>query len=109
MADGKRISKKKAIDEVKRFKDNHSKSTHSVLYDASLVQDLLDIPGCVSVRIHFAETDEKITTLVLVAVDKEGNAILPATEELSRDAAESAFILNDGLRCPPFGCPTGEL
>jgi hypothetical protein len=107
MEKGKRISKKKAIDEVKRFKDNHSKSTQSVLYDASLVQDLLDIPGCVSVRIHFAETDEKITTLVLVAVDKDNNAILPTSEEL--DGAESAFILNDGPRCPPVNCPTGDL
>lgn len=108
MADGARISKKKAIEMVKKFKANHPKSTNSVSYDASLVQDLLDIPGCVTVRIHLAETEDKTTTLVLVAVDKEGNAILPVSEELSKDSAESAFILNDGVPCPPK-CPPGEL
>jgi hypothetical protein len=108
MADGAKISKKKAIELVKKFKDNHPKSTNSVSYDASLVQDLLNIPKCVTVRIHLAETEEKTTTLVLVAVDKDGNAILPASEELSRDSAEAAFILNDGKKCPP-NCPPGEL
>jgi hypothetical protein len=108
MADGGKISKKKAIHEVKKFKENNPNSTNSVSYDASLVQDLLNIPNCVTVRIHFAETDEKVATLVLVAVDKDGNAILPASEELSKDAAEAAFILNDGQRCPPK-CSSGEL
>jgi hypothetical protein len=108
MADGAKISKKKAIELVKKFKANHSKSTNSVSYDASLVQELLNIPSCVTVRIHLAETEEKVTTLVLVAVDKEGNAILPASEELSRDAGEVAFILEDGKHCPPT-CSIGEL
>jgi len=108
MPHGKKISKKKAIDEVKRYKDNHPKSTNSVSYDASLIQELLDIPKCVTVRIHLAETDEKTTTLVLVAVDKDGNAILPATDELTKDAAESPFILNEGTQCPPT-CPKGDL
>ena len=108
MADGAKISKKKALELVKKFKDNHPKSTNSVSYDASLVQDLLNIPNCVTVRIDLAETEEKITTMVLVAVDKDGNAILPASDELSRDAAEAAFILNDGKLCPPI-CPQGDL
>ncbi len=108
MADGAKISKKKAIELVKKFKANHPKSTNSVSYDASLVQDLLNIPNCVTVRIHLAETEEKITTMVLVAVDKDGNAILPETEEQSEDAAEAPFILNDGKRCPPQ-CSPGEL
>ena len=108
MADGAKISKKKAIELVKKFKANHPKSTNSVSYDASLVQDLLNIPNCVTVRIHLAETEEKATTLVLVAVDKEGNAILPVSEELSKDATEAAFILEDGKRCPPT-CSPGEL
>ncbi len=108
MADGAKISKKKAIELVKKFKANHPKSTNSVSYDASLVQDLLNIPNCVTVRIHLAETEEKITTMVLVAVDKDGTAILPASEDLSKDGAEEAFILNEGKRCPP-SCPLGEL
>ncbi len=108
MADGAKISKKKAIELVKKFKDNHPKSTHSVSYDATLIQELLAIPNCVTVRIHLAETDEKITTMVLVAVDKEGNAILPASEELTKDLANGTFILNDGRTCPPR-CSSGEL
>lgn len=105
MANGKKISKKEAIEMVKKFKANHSKSTQSVLYDASLIQELLNIPGCVSVRIHLAENAKDTTTFVLVAVDKDGNAILPAEEAT---AAQAAFILDDGALCPPI-CPDGDL
>ena len=105
MANGKKISKKQAIDWVKKFKANNPKSTNSVSYDASIVQELLNIPGCVTVRIHLAEDDEKKTTLVLVAVDKDGNALLPA-DELS--TTQQAFILEDGAKCPPI-CQGGDL
>lgn len=105
MANGKKISKKQAIDWVKKFKAQNPKSTNSVSYDASIVQELLNIPGCVTVRIHLAEDDEKATTLVLVAVDKDGNAILPPDDVT---AVQSAFILEDGAKCPPI-CQGGDL
>ena len=105
MANGKKIPKKEAIEMVKKFKANHSKSTQSVLYDASLIQELLNIPGCVTVRIHLAEDDEKNTTLVLVAVDKDGNALLPLDNVT---AVQSAFILDEGAKCPPT-CQGGDL
>lgn len=105
MANGKKIPKKEAIEMVKKFKANNPNSTKSVLYDASFIQQLLNIPGCVSVRIHLAEDSKKTTTFVLVAVDKDGNAILPTTDE---STTEAAFILDEGLPCPPV-CPGGEL
>lgn len=103
MANGKKISKKDAIEMVKKFKANHSKSTQSVLYDASLIQELLNIPGCVSLRIHLAEDAKNTTTFVLVAVDKDGNAILPLDAPTPQ-----AFVVNDGIQCPPI-CPPGDL
>ena len=105
MANGKKIPKKEAIEMVKKFKASNPKSTKSVLYDASLIQELLNIPGCVSVRIHLAENAKDTTTFVLVAVDKDGNAILPAE---GATAAQAAFILDEGLPCPPV-CPDGVL
>jgi len=39
MANGKKISKKDAIDWVKKYKNKHTNSTNSIQYDASLIQD----------------------------------------------------------------------
>jgi hypothetical protein len=105
MANGKKISKKQAIDWVKKFKSNNPKSTFAESFDANLVQELLRIGGCVTVRIHLAEDDNKKTRLVLVAVDANDNAILPANE---LSTTEPAFILEDGKTCPPF-CGSGDL
>jgi hypothetical protein len=105
MANGKKISKKDAIDWVKKYKNKHKDSTHSILYDAGIIQDLLNIPGCVSVRIHYAENGKDEDRLILVAVDASGNAILPPSDTSVTDAA---FIVDDGQACPPT-CPPGDL
>ncbi|MBI1769368.1 MAG: hypothetical protein HYR67_13450 [Bacteroidetes bacterium] len=105
MAKGNKIPKKTAIDWVKKYKSKYPNSTHSISYDASIIQDLLNIPGCVTVRIHFAENDDKKNCLVLVAVDKDGNAILPPSDT---SVTDSAFIMDDGSPCPP-NCPPGDL
>lgn len=105
MANGKKISKADAIKCVKKYKVKHANSTNSILYDASFIQELLDIPGCASIRIHFAENDNGTNCLVLVAVDASGNAILPPSDT---STTESAFILDDGAPCPP-NCPPGDL
>jgi hypothetical protein len=105
MANGKKISKKDAIDWVEKYKSKHKDSTYSILFDAGIIQELLNIPGCVSVRIHFAENGSNENRLILVAVDAGGNAILPASDT---DTTASAFILDDGQSCPP-NCPSGIL
>lgn len=105
MANGNKISKKDAIDWVKKYKNKHTNSTNSIQYDAALIQQLLSIPGCVSLRIHFAENNNGINCLVLVAVDASGNAILPPNDTSTTDAA---FIVDDGSTCPPT-CPPGDL
>jgi hypothetical protein len=102
MANGNKIPKDKAIEWVKRYKDKHD-TTRCILYDASMFQEILAVPGCVSVRIHFAENDDKVNCLVFVAVDKDGNAILSATQSTTPN-----FIWDDGLKCPT-DCPTGDL
>jgi len=75
MANGNKIPKKDAIDWVNKYKNKNPNSTHSILFDANIIQALLDIPGCVSIRIHFAENNHNTNRLILVAVDANGNAI----------------------------------
>lgn len=105
MANGNKIPKDKAIRWVKKYKDKHTTSTNSITYDASMFQEILGVPGCVSVRIHFAENDSNVNCLVLVAVDKNGNAILSPT---STAASAVDYVWDDGQTCPP-DCPPGEL
>src|SRR5690242_6710513 len=102
MANGKKISKKDAIEWVKKYKNKHTGTTNSIQYDAAIIQQLLSITGCVSVRIHFAENNNGVNCLILVAVDANGNAILPPSDTSTTD---SAFIVDDGVTCPP-NCPS---
>lgn len=104
MAHGGKISRQDAINWVRKYKNKHADSTHSILYDASIFQEILNVPGCVSVRAHFAENDNGKNCLVFVAVDKHGNAISSSTAV----ASAPDFVWDDGLPCPPV-CPPGDL
>jgi hypothetical protein len=85
------------------------------------VIELLDQPGAVALRIYYGikiDTDGdgiKEKKMVLVAVDEEGNDILPPSQEEAKAAAAqgiqskelSAKILDAGIPCPTY-CTGGK-
>jgi hypothetical protein len=97
------------------FKGKHLLPT-SETFDRSAIDVLLQLPGCVSLRIYFGmEEDEKIS-LVIVGVDAEGKDILTpislSSSNLSLASAEASTdsetltdpIVENGTKCPPV-CP----
>ncbi|NSL86573.1 hypothetical protein [Chitinophaga solisilvae] len=79
------------------------------------IQQLLDQPGCTAVRIYYGlkiDTDGdgiKEKKMVLVAVDEDGNDILPPAGDPATGAVaksmSSALILDQGIPCPEY-CST---
>ena len=60
--------------------------------DKEAYQDLMNQPGCVSVRTYFALDENSILTIVVVGVDDQG-------EDMT-----SGILLNHGFKCPAK-CP----
>src|SRR5687767_14971089 len=98
---GARISKQQAMEMIESFdKDNQGKSTKSVYFDKQSLQSLLDTPGSVGVKIHYAKGKEGNHTLVLVPVDELGMALWEDDQAKSKDGEYGA--LNVGSPCPPY-------
>jgi hypothetical protein len=106
MPNGSKISKDKARKWVKKYNQKHEKDPNflsSILFDKSLVLDLLNEPNCAGLRIYNAEADDDRLHFVLVGVDANGNNLLPAEEATT---SGSYSLLDDGQRCPGQpGCP----
>lgn len=71
-----------------RHRAKYPNGTKGVVYGNDLIQQLLDNPGCVGVRMYFAQESDGSQTVVLVGVDAEGNDLLN-------------LIVENGIKCPP--------
>ena len=111
---GKKIKLDHAKTLIKNHKDspvNKDKLVHSIKYDASLIRELIDQPGCVAVRIFKAKnkvSDSSLDTcFVLVGVDAAGNNITLAKSTPPQQgtmavssSTNDAVILDEGEPCP---------
>lgn len=70
-------------------------------FGADAVNRLLATSGCVSLRIYYGMKEDDQVDAILVAVNAEGEDILP---ELKLAGAGDPVILEDGFRCPT-DCP----
>lgn len=71
-----------------------SAQTHSVIFDAQMIDQLTSQEGAREIRIYMGEDEEGRFTFVLVGVDGDGNDLLPG------------LILNQGKTSPPV--PAGD-
>lgn len=88
---------------------NHVKA---MCFGKDKILELLDQPGATAVRIYYGikiDTDGdgiKEKKMILVAVDEEGNDILPVTPQPNATGAlakgSMALILDQGVPCPEF-------
>jgi len=85
---------------VANFQKNNPKHTHAFYFGCELFENLLKEPGCVGIRIFYAQDDDGSPKMVLVGVDAKGNNIIkkqvkPPTElRLSSDKDFSSRIDN---------------
>lgn len=64
-------------------------------FDRKNIDQLLGQHGCVSIRIYYGMDDSSKQHCILVAVNEQGEDILPAT---------NVILIEEGIRCPPI-CP----
>ncbi|RFS18837.1 hypothetical protein DVR12_26000 [Chitinophaga silvatica] len=120
-----------SLEEMNVLTDNHDaefaaqksfgQHVKAICFGRDKIIELLDQPGAVALRIYYGlkiDTDGdgiKEKKMVLVAVDEEGNDILPPSAEQAKAAAAagiqskelSAKILDAGVPCPTF-CSGGK-
>lgn len=99
------ITLQQAVEYTTNYRENPVKDAPlSETYDAASVIALLNQQGCQSFRLYLGrKSDQRICT-VLVAVDANGNDILPPTGNIAL-ADDEGIILEDAIQCPPI-CPT---
>ena len=98
------ITLAQAIDYTTRFRENPEEDMpYSETYLADSVKALLGQNKCHSFRIYLGRKADKRICSILVAVDENGNDILPSNN-LTVTSADSGIILEDAFQCPPI-CP----
>lgn len=75
-------------------------------FEKAAIQKLLDTAGCSSFRIYYGMKADERVDAILVAVDAEGNDILPPMANASTTTTDPV-IIEDGYRCPD-DCPSSS-
>ena len=61
---------------VANFRKSNPEHTHAFYFGCELFENLLKEPGCVGIRIYYAQDDDGSPKMVLIGVDKYGNNIV---------------------------------
>jgi len=84
---------------------NSSYSTvlcNSETFNLADINEMLEVSGAAGLRVYYGMDENYNVHAILVAVDENGDDILP--EESSSLTDENGLIMEQGLRCPP-SCP----
>jgi len=98
------ISLQTAIDMTTLYRANRpEQSPICETFEKAAVTKLLATEGCAYLRIYYGMKENKDIDAILVAVNAEGEDILPLASNAVA-ATNEPIILEDGLRCPD-DCP----
>jgi hypothetical protein len=123
MATRHRISLDKAKQMTSKYRDNKKKILKDEYgnkptlpicetFDRAAFEELLAVPGCVSIRAYFGMNEELDVSLIFVAVNDKNEDILPSvqtlpegdTSMLAMESDDDVPVVDNGLRCPTY-CP----
>jgi hypothetical protein len=103
------ISLQTAIDMTTRYRGNRpEQSPICETFEKAAVAKLLATEGCSSLRIYYGMKEDMSIDAILVAVNTDGEDILPVTTN-ALEAMDEPIILEDGLRCPDHCPPKSSL
>jgi len=103
------ISLQTAIDMTSRYRGKRpSNFPICETFEKDVIQKLLNITGCASFRIYYGMKADEQVDAILVAVDAEGNDILPPSGNTAADTTDPV-IIEDGYRCPDDCPPSSPL
>jgi len=87
-----------AVRYIKNHKSNlKAPSINGGFFGRNAFDKILAQPGVIGIRYYYAQTDDGISTLVLVGVDAKGQDI------------QTGLIMERSLPCPPFCGAASEL
>lgn len=99
-----------AIELTTRFRNNPGPDLPlAETFDAASVLSLLAQPGSQSFRIYLGRKADNSICSVLVAVDANGQDILPPLQANQLTAGAEGIILEDAFHCPPACPPSSPL
>ena len=82
----------------------------SVTYNKAAMDGLVNLPGCVGIRVYPAVTKENELTFVLVGVDADGENIYgTAGAKTAKQLTTSGTVTDEGQMSPPYPAPTNGL
>lgn len=76
----------------------------SETFEKAAFETLLTKNGCAGLRIYYGMDDALKIHAIIVAIDVNGNDILPVTESMALTTEEGEDIVERGIRCPDL-CP----
>ena len=100
------ITLQQAIDMTTRYRANKpANAPVCETFGIAAINELAAVSGCAFLRIYYGMKDDMNIDAILVAVNENGEDILPSETGIT-DAENSGdpVILEDGYRCPP-DCP----
>jgi len=90
---------------VKNFQDENPGHIHSYFYGCDLFHEMLQEPGCVGIRVYYAQDDEGDPKMVLIGVNKDGKDIMHRNSKKSLNNFFKRLFSKLGIF---FGSPIKE-
>ena len=95
---------------AKRWTSNYrainSTGVQAHYFGNEIIQQLLERPGCVGIRMYYAINDEGERKLLLIGVDTNGENLLPSSS--SRLMEDDDPVVDYSFPCPTY-CPQNGL
>lgn len=103
------ISLAEAIEMTTRYRANRPDNFPiSETFAIEAISKLMSAEGCSGIRIYYGMKEDLEAHAILVAVNAEGEDILPLTGNGSSLESSNPLILEDAIRCPP-DCPKASV
>lgn len=106
--EGRFISPNNSKKWVANFQKNNPGHTHAFYFGRELFENILNEPGCVGIRVYYAQDDAKNPKMVLMGVDRQGNNItkkqlkVPKELRMSNDSKDGGLSLESRSAGPMF-------
>jgi hypothetical protein len=104
----KQLTKKYRDNKKKILKDEYgNKPTLPICetFERAAFEELLAVPGCVSIRAYFGMAEDLNVNLIFVAVNDKNEDILPQVDTtMMMRTSDDVPIIDEGTRCPS-DCP----
>ena len=106
--EGRFVSLSQSKKWVENFRSENPDHTHAFYFGCDVFNALLDEPGCVGIRVYYAQDDNGDPKMVLIGVDENGNNISKKTNKVPKELRLSQNRPDDlSASGPVFGKSPG--